>query len=184
MSRLATRLSVTLARRDQAIERWDRRIREVLVQLTRVERLTIEEALAWSGATLTKGEARRLRVLRYHETTAEQAVQATRTAAGADAALPEQPRAAAAAFVGQAHALLAACSAGEATPAPALASALAQTEDRYQALKAALLDAGAAGAMNIDAMEAVLGRASALRRGLEQAAKAARLSASPALEGS
>jgi len=67
VSRLATRLSVTLARRDQAIERWDRRIREVLVQLTRVERLTIEEALAWSGATLTKGEARRLRQLAEHD---------------------------------------------------------------------------------------------------------------------
>lgn len=67
VSRLATRLSVTLARRDQAIERWDRRIGEVLVQLTRVERLTIEEALAWSGATLTKGEARRLRQLAEHD---------------------------------------------------------------------------------------------------------------------
>jgi phosphate:Na+ symporter len=54
-----------------------------------------------------------------------------------------------------------------------------EAERRYQALKAALLEAGAAGAMTIDAMEAALARASALRRALDQAAKAARLSAAP-----
>lgn len=35
VSRLATKLAVTMARRDEAIERWDRRLGEVLVALTR-----------------------------------------------------------------------------------------------------------------------------------------------------
>ena len=61
VSRLATRLAVTLARRDDATACWDRRIRDVLVALTRGEHLTLDEAIAWSGVTLTKREARRLR---------------------------------------------------------------------------------------------------------------------------
>ncbi|MCP5272875.1 MAG: Na/Pi cotransporter family protein [Burkholderiaceae bacterium] len=124
--------------------------------------------------------ARWLRVLRYHETAAEQAVLAAQAGAGADAALPEAPRAAAAAFVGQAHALLAACGASDGAVADRIATAVERAEVSYQAFKAALLDAGATGAMPIDAMEAALARASALRRALDQAAKAARLSAAPA----
>ena len=63
VSRLATKLAVTLARRDEAIERWDLRVGEVLVELTRVEHLTLDEAVVWSGITLTKREARRMRNL-------------------------------------------------------------------------------------------------------------------------
>lgn len=63
MSRLATRLAVTLARRDEAIERWDRRVGDVLVALTRMEYLTLDEAVAWSGITLTEREAHRMRQL-------------------------------------------------------------------------------------------------------------------------
>jgi len=63
VSRLTTRLAVTLARRDEAIERWDRRVGDVLIDLTRVEHLTLNEAVAWAGITLTKREARRMRQL-------------------------------------------------------------------------------------------------------------------------
>lgn len=61
VSRLATRLSVTLARREETIERWDRRVGEVLVALTREEHLTLDEAIAWSGARLTRRQAFRMR---------------------------------------------------------------------------------------------------------------------------
>jgi len=61
VSRLATKLAVTLARRDEALQRWDRRVGDVLVALTRGEHLTLDEAVAWSGITLTKREARRMR---------------------------------------------------------------------------------------------------------------------------
>ena len=63
ISRLATKLAVTLARRDEAIQRWDRRVGDVLIELTRVEHLTLDDAVAWSGITLTKREARRMRQL-------------------------------------------------------------------------------------------------------------------------
>jgi len=61
ISRLATKLAVTLARRDEAIQRWDRRVGDVLAELTRVEHLTLDDAVAWSGITLTRREARRMR---------------------------------------------------------------------------------------------------------------------------
>ena len=63
ISRLATKLALTLARRDEAIQRWDRRVGDVLIELTRVEHLTLDDAVAWSGITLTKREARRMRQL-------------------------------------------------------------------------------------------------------------------------
>lgn len=63
VSRLATKLAVTMARRDEAIERWDRRVGEVLVALTRDEHLTLDQAIDCSGAPLTRREASRLRSL-------------------------------------------------------------------------------------------------------------------------
>lgn len=50
-----------------------------------------------------------------------------------------------------------------------------QFESNYQGLKAALLAAGAAGRLDIEAMDALLRSFSALRRTVQQAAKAARL---------
>ena len=67
ISRLATKLAVTLARRDEAIQRWDRRVGDVLIALTRVEHLNLDEAVAWSDITLTKREARRMRNLAERE---------------------------------------------------------------------------------------------------------------------
>lgn len=153
------------------------RERDVVVRLdTAVERFVERLSRAAMAPSSAQALARGLRVLRYHETAAELAQQAAQAAPAEGMSVP-----AAAAFTAQAHALLAACSAppGEASPG-AVQSALDELETRYQALKAALLDAGATGAATIDAMEAALGRASALRRALEQSAKAARLSAAPA----
>lgn len=162
-SALAGAPATAVGREQAAVQQLDSAVERFIERLSR----------AALPAAAARELARRLRVLRYHETTAEQAVQAARAAAAGDAALPDAPRAAADAFAGQAHALLAACSASDPAAAQGIAAALAQAETSYQVFKSALLDAGAAGTMNIDAMEAALTRASALRRGLEQAAKAA-----------
>jgi hypothetical protein len=61
VSRLATKLGVTLARREEAIERWDRRVGELLFALTREEHLTLDEAIAWAGVRLTRRQAFRMR---------------------------------------------------------------------------------------------------------------------------
>ncbi len=61
VSRLATKLGVTLARREEAIERWDRRVGELLFALTRDEHLTLAEAIAWAGVRLTRRQAFRMR---------------------------------------------------------------------------------------------------------------------------
>jgi len=139
-----------------------------------VERLN-RAAMSPEGARRT---AQILRVQRYHVTVAELAHQA---------ALLRQPTAdravcaeAEAGFVQATAALLALCDpapdAGPVVPPEAVAAALPAMEARYQALKAALLDAGAAGALRMAAMEAALRRFSALRRAAEQAAKAAKAS--------
>ncbi|MEI2774558.1 MAG: hypothetical protein V9G19_01015 [Tetrasphaera sp.] len=68
ISRLATKLALTLVRRDEAIQRWDRRAGDILIALTRGEHLTLDEAVAWSRITLTKREARRMRTLAERQT--------------------------------------------------------------------------------------------------------------------
>ncbi|HSM22898.1 MAG TPA: Na/Pi symporter, partial [Rubrivivax sp.] len=123
--------------------------------------------------------ARTLRVQRYHETTAEQAL----------AAAPLRPPAAAGAevearhadFVAQAHALLILCdpTLGEAETA-AIDDALQSGEVAYQNLKAALLAAGARGNVRMADMEAALRRYSAMRRAVQQAAKAKQRLTAPA----
>mgnify|MGYP001225191368 CR=1 FL=1 len=155
--------AATVAREREVLHRLDLAVERF------VERLSRAAMASGSAHDL----ARWLRVLRYHETTADLAPQ---VAAPAPPAPPEvQPLQAA--LLAQTHALLALCAADGGPDPAALPAALAELEQRYQALKAGLLDAGARGAMRIDDMEAALGRASALRRALEQAAKAARLSA-------
>jgi len=123
--------------------------------------------------------ARTLRVQRYHETTAEQALAAAPLVppGGAGPAL----MASHAAFVNQADALLAHCDPqrGQADTA-VVATALAAAEVAYQDLKAALLVAGAAGGMHVEDMESTLRRYSAMRRAVQQAAKAAQWLSAPA----
>lgn len=119
--------------------------------------------------------ARALRVLRYHETVVELAETAAqlRPAAGEREVYAD----AEAAFVQPTASLLALCDPieGHAPEAGAMAAALPPVEAAYQALKAALLEAGALGRLRMAPMEAALRRFSALRRAAEQAAKAARL---------
>jgi phosphate:Na+ symporter len=109
-----------------------------------------------------------LRVLRYHETTAEQAKSAAPlTHFGPHERLTQ---AAHAAFVTQTEALLALCDPDTAT----LDAAAQQMETAYETLKASLLAAGAMGGTRLSDMEEALRRYSALRRAAQQATKARR----------
>jgi len=108
-----------------------------------------------------------LRVARYYETAAELATEAAaalrETEPGANPALAD--------YRAAAEALLARLDPG----APAGAIDLNPFEAAYQRHKAELLEAGAQGNIGVAAMDAQLRAASALRRAMEQAAKALRL---------
>lgn len=108
-----------------------------------------------------------LRIQRYYETCASQALAAAplQLPSTADAALMEHHQA----FVAATQALLSAHD--EPTPAGTALDPQAM-EARYQALKAAVLAAAASGLMPLADMETLLGRYSALRRAVQQALKA------------
>ncbi len=114
-----------------------------------------------------------LRVLRYHETTAEQA----QTAAPLGHIGPNErlTQAAHAAFLLQTEALLALCDPQAYDPeTAALDAAASEMETAYETLKASLLAAGALGGTRLSDMEEALRRYSALRRAAQQATKARR----------
>lgn len=114
-----------------------------------------------------------LRVLRYHETTAEQVhlaapLRRLNTQHPAGTVLHD-------AFLNQADALLAWCDPQTAEPETAALDAATQTmETAYEELKTGLLGAGAAGGARLADMEEALRRYSALRRAAQQASKARR----------
>jgi phosphate:Na+ symporter len=115
-----------------------------------------------------------LRVARYYESAVElaaEAAQAGREIAAAAAESGESVEQAE--FRVQAKHLL--THLDPATNAAKRASAQRDAEASYQALKAALLEAGAQGRLRVDVMDARLRAASAHRRALEQAGKAATL---------
>jgi phosphate:Na+ symporter len=113
-----------------------------------------------------------LRVQRYHESGAEQAVAA--------AALPKlgpsdaRLAVAEAAFVAAATALLARFEPAEPPHAAVLDTDMGTMEARYENLKAALLAAGADARLALGGMEQALRRASALRRAVQQLHKSRR----------
>lgn len=108
-----------------------------------------------------------LRVQRYHETTGEQALlAAVLPSPSGDATV----MAAWLAFQREGDALLMHCDAVDADLR--VGPAAATMEMAYDALKAALLAAGAAGLMRLGEMEEALRRCSALRRAAQQAVKA------------
>lgn len=113
-----------------------------------------------------------LRIQRYHETGAEQAVAAAALArpGPADARLA----AAEAAFVAAATALLAHRDPGRPPDAAGAGADLGTMEARYEDLKAALLAAGADARLALAGMEQALRRASALRRAVQQLHKSRR----------
>lgn len=123
---------------------------------------------AMSHATSEK-LAQLLRTLRYHESTAEQAM----LAAGLPPLQPgEGPLTDAhVRFVESARKLLAQLDATTADAA-ALEAAGFEMARAYEALKSTLLAEGAEGAVKLSVMERALRRQSALRRALDQAAKA------------
>lgn len=113
-----------------------------------------------------------LRIERYHEEAAEQAVAA---AALAPLGLSD-PRLAAAwhTFYAAAGALLACCDPAAPAGLERLDSVLRAMEDRYEQLKAELLAAGADARVKLTEMEQALRRCSALRRALQQLHKSRR----------
>jgi phosphate:Na+ symporter len=113
-----------------------------------------------------------LRIQRYHESGAEQAL----AAAELPAPGPTDPPLAACdeAFVMAANALLARCDPAAPDAAPALDADLHTMEVCYEHLKAALLAAGADGRLALPAMEQALRRCSALRRAVQQLCKSRR----------
>ena len=114
--------------------------------------------------------ARTLRVQRYHETTAEHALAAGRP----PPALEDTVAVPFAAFRARADALLEACDPGRpSADAAERANAKAAMETAYEGLKAALLAAGAEGAVRLPGMEQALRHVSLLRRAAQQACKAA-----------
>jgi phosphate:Na+ symporter len=119
--------------------------------------------------------ARILRIERYYETAAEQAAESVAAAGellAGDAFASERVDA----FRRGALRLLEAAAPGHAVASAGdLQAGLADVEIAYQALKAELLEAGAAGGLPIAAMEAELRAASAERRAIEQCVKAARI---------
>ncbi|MDO9482824.1 MAG: Na/Pi symporter [Hydrogenophaga sp.] len=130
---------------------------------------TFAERLSRSALSTLGSErlAELLRIQRYYETCARQALAATplQLPAGAGAELVAQHQA----WVAATQALLTAHDEHH----PAATALDAQTmEQHYQALKAGVLAAAAAGVLPLADMEALLGRYSALRRAVQQAIKA------------
>ncbi|MDP2108611.1 MAG: Na/Pi cotransporter family protein, partial [Rhodocyclaceae bacterium] len=107
-----------------------------------------------------------------YETATELAVEAS-AAMGEIADGESSPEATA--FTDTALALLARSDPAGTVASTDLEAAAGDMESAYQALKADLLAAGAQGRLPVNAMDARLRAASALRRALEQAVKATRL---------
>lgn len=140
---------------DTAIERFVERLRGALMSQAASARL-----------------AALLRIQRYHETAAEQAVAAAGLPplGAADAGLVS----AQAAFAGAASALLSRCDPSGPVDADALEADLGTMEAHYEELKAALLSAGADARLALTDMEQALRRCSALRRAAQQLHKSRR----------
>ncbi|GHC76085.1 hypothetical protein GCM10007320_14980 [Pseudorhodoferax aquiterrae] len=138
---------------DAAIERFVERLRSTLMSQRDSARL-----------------AELLRIQRYHESAAEQALAAAalRPQGLADARVA----AAEAAFLAAANAVLA--HGGPTGPADSPAADLGTMEVRYEEIKTALLAAGADARLALAAMEQALRRFSALRRGTQQFHKSRR----------
>ncbi len=113
-----------------------------------------------------------LRVARYYETATELAVEAS-AAIGEIADGESSPEATA--FADTALELLARSDPAGTVASADLEAAAGEMGSAYQALKAYLLAAGAQGRLPVNAMDARLRAASALRRALEQSIKATRL---------
>lgn len=160
--------AMALARNQQVVARLNQAIADFITQLSR--------------ASLSRDSAARLpeilRVARYYEAAAELAAEASVAAGEVETAADI---ASDASFRRQANALLdRADPAGTLADAGALDAGLRDLENDYQILKAELLEAGAQGQLSVGDMDAQLREASALRRALQQAVKAARMLATEA----
>ena len=144
-----------LASLDKAIERFVERLRSASMSQVASARL-----------------AELLRIERYHEEAAQQAM----TAAALPPALPVEARLTEAvrAFDAAAIALLESCDPATGLDRTGLDARLGSAESCYEALKSSLLAAGVDGRMALSEMERALRRFSSLRRALQQVHKARR----------
>jgi phosphate:Na+ symporter len=122
-----------------------------------------------------KALARLLRVQRYYETCGELAAEVATPHAAVAVLGDTRLRAAVVELALTADRLLLQLNPDTEPFAPLSAGDAADFEARYQALKAAVLGAGARGEIDIDTMESLTRSFSALRRIIDQAGKAARL---------
>jgi phosphate:Na+ symporter len=154
-------------RQRKSVEALGRAIAEFIVEVYRA---------SMSGANAQR-LPELLRAARYYEAAAVLAVESADAAGEALAAsAAAQPEAALAAFRETVVALLGAVDPLDGkTPGAEREAALRTFEVSYQDLKAELLRLGATGALRVGDMDALLRSASALRRALEQLAKAAQL---------
>lgn len=151
-----------LERDERIVDRLNQSIAEFITRLNR-------------GGMVPASAARLpriLRVARYYETAADQALEAVNAGCEVDG-LP--PTSSSAAFHAQAEDIFAGADPNAGTLVPnVLEGMLGVLEERYQKLKAELLEAGASGIQPVRVMDARLRSASALRRAVQQVVKAAR----------
>ncbi len=155
--------AASLARNQQVAARLNQAIADFITQLNR--------------AGMPADNATRLpeilRMARYYEAAAELAVEAIEAAGEVETV---EGIASDASFRNQAHALLdQADPTGTLADTASLDASLRDFENDYQIFKAELLEAGAQGQFPVAGMDARLRAASALRRALQQAVKAARM---------
>lgn len=155
-----------LARERHVVDQLNRAIAAFIAQLSRGQMLN----------TSAQRLPQLLRIARYYEAAVEMAAEALDASSELQQHASESSVPTGAVFRTQAQSLLAVCDpATTHDGAMARDLALESTESAYHTLKAALLQAGAQGDLSVDAMDAQLRAASALRRALEQCAKAARM---------
>jgi phosphate:Na+ symporter len=157
----STRPSSALARDRQIVTRINAAIADFITQLNR------SGMAPESAARLPE----LLRLARYYESAADFAREASEAVAEAGASMAEDAPAAAD-FRDRVLTLLGTLDPEAPADADARAVAYRATQDAYQVLKAHWLAAGARGDIPVSVMDARLRAASALRRALEQAAKA------------
>ncbi|MBI3150485.1 MAG: Na/Pi cotransporter family protein [Betaproteobacteria bacterium] len=167
--RLARGATAVACGKREALERDERIVERLNLAIAEfITRLNRGGMAPASAARLP----RILRVARYYETAADLALEATTAACEVDHAVYT---ASSADFHGLAsEVFVGADPLGQPIEPQVLEGRLAEMEQRYQLLKAELLEAGAAGTVPVVVMDARLRSASALHRAAQQMAKAAR----------
>lgn len=138
-----------------------------------IARYAVEIGASSSSAAIGVRIAAAMRIARYLEETARLAPRANALRRRAEAFGPLDTGSALGAAIAAAREAVGVAGSGDLADPERLASALGAFAERYGAAKAALLEAGAARAIGIDALETLLDDLSHTRRMVEQLVKAA-----------